>query len=90
MFVLGVGQRSVKFPRGGVELFEEGDIHRRMSAVVPTGEAPTGCAEAHQLSSLLHFARDDHNNWLLLAGTVFAAHMLAKPLRLHVFFPGHR
>jgi hypothetical protein len=47
--------------------------------VVPTGEAPAGCAKAHQLSSLLHSARGDHNDLLFRAVAMLATHVDLVP-----------
>jgi hypothetical protein len=76
MFFFCIGQLSLKSARGGVVLLEERDIHRDLFAVVPTGEVPAGCAKTHQLSSLLHSARGDHNNRLFGAVAMLTAHML--------------
>ena len=66
----------MKLARVGSELFEEGDIHRYVFAVVSTCETPTVCAKADQLSSLLHPARGGHGNRLFRAVTMLAPHML--------------
>ena len=66
----------MKPAHGGVVLLEECDIHRNLFAVVPTGEVPAGYAKTHQLLSLLHSARGDHNDRLFRAVAMLAAHML--------------
>jgi hypothetical protein len=76
VFLFHIGQHPMKLARVGIELFEKGDIHRYVFAMVSTCETPTVCAKADQLSSLLHPARGDHGNLLFRVVTMLAAHML--------------
>jgi hypothetical protein len=80
----------VKLTCAGIELLEEGYVHVCTLTVVFIRETPAVCAETDQLPSLLLLARGDHNDWLFLAVTVLAAHMLAQAFCLHVPFPCHR
>ena len=74
----------MKLARVGFELLEEGHIHVCIFTVVLAREPPAVCAKTDQLSSLFHLARGDYNDWLFLAVTVLAAHMLAQAFCLHV------
>ena len=90
MLVLRIRQCSVKLTCAGIELLEEGYVHVCTLTVVFIRETPAVCAETDQLPSLLLLARGDHNDWLFLAVTVLAAHILAQAFCLHVPFPSHR
>ena len=90
MFAFRIRQCSVKLAREGIELLEESHVHICIFTVVLAREPAAVCAKTDQLSSLFHFARGDHDDWLFLAVTVLAAHMLAQAFCLHVPFPRHR
>ncbi len=56
----------MKLARVEIKLLEDGDVHVCIFTVVFACETPAVCAEADQLSSLLHLVRDDRGDWLFL------------------------